>query len=93
MQTVAILIAMFMVAWAIRGDIANNAVGIEKNAAAIEKNAAAIAEMRIVIADMRIIIADMRNDVSELRGALLAHVGRHNHPPTVALQDSPAETQ
>ena len=72
MQTAAILIAMFMVAWAIRGDIANNAVAIAKNTAIIE---------------------EMRNDIAEIRGALLAHVGGHNHTPTVALQDPKAETQ
>ena len=100
MQTTAIIIAIFMAAWAVRGNIADNTVAIAEMRTAIEHNTAAITEMRTAItqnaaaiAEMRIIIADMRNDISEIRGALLVHIGRHDHAPTVALQDPKAETQ
>ena len=46
MQTIAVIVAIFMAAWVIRGDIAKNAAMIAGNTAAISQNTAAVAELR-----------------------------------------------
>ncbi|MGI9305923.1 MAG: hypothetical protein ACR2P5_01320 [Gammaproteobacteria bacterium] len=80
MQTLAIIAAIFMAAWAVRGDIA--------------ANTAAIAELRgevkSDIADLR---GELKSEIAELRGALMVHISGHGHAPIVAAADSQTGAQ
>ena len=71
---VAVLVAVFMMAWVIRGDIAANTAAINELSRTVHSNTAAISANTAAIA--------------KLEGALLAHVGGHSHSAKIATSDS-----
>ena len=83
---VAVIIAIFMMAWVIRGDIATNATAIAELRGAVNANNTAIAELRgamnantAAIAELRGVVSANNTAIAELQGVILTHIAGHQH--------------
>lgn len=86
LQTLAIVVAIFMMGWVMGGEIAEIRTEVAGNTAAITEMRGEMRANNEAIAEMRGAVRANTAAIAELRGLLLVHINGHSHAPKVITE-------